>query len=342
MKKAKVSIIVPVYKAEEYIEKCVDSIIEQTYTDWELILVDDGSPDRSGVLCDAIAKKDSRITVIHKTNGGAASARNQGLDKATGDYVCFIDSDDYVSPTLLSDYMNAPEADIVICGIRMTIRGHKTDLSPIPGRYDISDFILNAGNIANMILIGSTVNKLYRRSLLEDNRARMATDIEDVGEDHIFNWRLLRYAKSISTIGNLNYTYVENPESLTRSMERFNATEYALKRLKFMTRLYDEINRIGDRIQRKAIQQLFQSYFFYNIIRPIYLNPSKRADRIGILNRYRQLQRDIECNPGESFKGPVNKLILSSTKLRPALSDMIIRLLLCPKNTFHKVKAKIR
>ena len=92
------SVIVPVYKVEAYLDECVESILNQTYTDLELILVDDGSPDRSGEMCDAWAERDSRVRVIHKPNGGVCSARNAGLDAARGEYAAFVDSDDWLDP----------------------------------------------------------------------------------------------------------------------------------------------------------------------------------------------------------------------------------------------------
>lgn len=94
------SIIVPVYKVEPYLHRCVDSILAQTFTDFELILVDDGSPDNCGAICDEYAAKDSRILVIHKENGGLSDARNAGLDIAKGEYIGFVDSDDYISPQM--------------------------------------------------------------------------------------------------------------------------------------------------------------------------------------------------------------------------------------------------
>lgn len=92
----KVSVIVPLYKAEKYIHRCVDSILAQTFTDWELLLIDDGSPDRSGEICDEYARKDNRIRVFHKKNGGVSSARNLGLDNMRGEYVTFVDADDWI------------------------------------------------------------------------------------------------------------------------------------------------------------------------------------------------------------------------------------------------------
>lgn len=115
---AEVSIIVPVYQVEKYIRQCVDSILAQTFTDFELILVDDGSKDRSGQICDEYAAMDRRVKVIHKENGGAADTRNRGMDQAVGNYVMFVDSDDYIAPSMLEYlYKNMlnENADIAAC-----------------------------------------------------------------------------------------------------------------------------------------------------------------------------------------------------------------------------------
>lgn len=106
-----ISIIVPVYKVEKYLDKCVESIVEQTYKNLEIILVDDGSPDNCPAMCDEWAKKDSRIKVIHKKNGGLSSARNAGLDGCTGDYIYFLDSDDYIADNCIEMLFNAIVSD---------------------------------------------------------------------------------------------------------------------------------------------------------------------------------------------------------------------------------------
>lgn len=115
------SIIVPVYNAEQYIRKCIDSILAQTFTEFELILVDDGSPDECGKICDEYQKKDSRIKVIHKQNGGQSSARNIALEFANGEYVCFVDSDDYVDENMLMDIdseIKTNESEVIIFGVK--------------------------------------------------------------------------------------------------------------------------------------------------------------------------------------------------------------------------------
>lgn len=120
MKANKISVIVPVFNVENYLEKCVKSIIEQTYKNLEVILVDDGSTDKSGFLCDELKKQDYRIKVIHKTNGGLSDARNAGIQVSTGKYLSFIDSDDYLERTALEQMMQAiliSHSEIAICNI---------------------------------------------------------------------------------------------------------------------------------------------------------------------------------------------------------------------------------
>jgi glycosyltransferase involved in cell wall biosynthesis len=115
-----ISVIVPIYNVEIYLEKCLNSIINQTYKNLEIILIDDGSPDNCGKICDEYAKKDKRIKVIHKPNGGLSDARNTGLDIAKGEYIAFVDSDDYIAEEMceeLLDIAQKEEADIVVCGV---------------------------------------------------------------------------------------------------------------------------------------------------------------------------------------------------------------------------------
>ena len=118
---ALISVIIPIYKAEKYIEKCVKSVLNQTYSNLEIILVEDGSPDRSGRICDELAKQDSRILVIHKENGGAATARNAGLDKMRGTYVAFVDADDYMEPNYIETLyktLSEHQAQVSVCGFK--------------------------------------------------------------------------------------------------------------------------------------------------------------------------------------------------------------------------------
>ena len=118
----KISVIVPVYKAEAYLHRCVDSILAQTFQDFEVLLIDDGSPDRSGEICDEYARKDKRVRVFHKENGGVSSARNMGLDNARGEYVCFVDSDDWLDEEMFaiicSFFLSNKQIDILFWGFQ--------------------------------------------------------------------------------------------------------------------------------------------------------------------------------------------------------------------------------
>lgn len=169
---AAISIIVPVYNVEQYLKKCVDSILAQTFTDYELILVDDGSPDRSGAICDQYAKQDPRVHVIHKPNGGLSDARNAGIDVAQAPYLAFIDSDDYIAPemfAMLYADITKEQADLAICGI-YDVYGDATPREK-PHTYEVltqeqAIIKIFEGNIISV----HAVNKLYRRELFADLR----------------------------------------------------------------------------------------------------------------------------------------------------------------------------
>ncbi|MGF2941895.1 glycosyltransferase family 2 protein [Enterococcus xiangfangensis] len=176
-----ISIIVPVYNVEKYLRKCVDSILAQTFTDFELILVDDGSPDNSGAICDQYAEKDSRIKVIHKENGGLSDARNAGIEVAKGKYLGFIDSDDYIADDmyeLLYNNIIKEKADLSICGIYHVYEGKE------PERKIEKYMVLNRDEATVLIFHGNqisdhAVNKLYSRSIFSELRYPLGKYHED-------------------------------------------------------------------------------------------------------------------------------------------------------------------
>ena len=176
------SVIVPIYKAEKYIRKCIDSILPQSFRDYELILVDDGSPDNCGVICDEYAAKDRRIKVIHKRNGGVSEARNMGLDIAAGTYISFIDPDDWVEPDLFYEtirFCENRQTDIVcfeVCEVR---NGRKR----FHYRFD-SDKVFSAREALEKILVdvidNSPCNKVYKKSVWNGVRFPAGRRFEDV------------------------------------------------------------------------------------------------------------------------------------------------------------------
>lgn len=187
-----VSIIVPAYNCIKSLEYCAHSIQQQTYTDFELILVDDGSIDGSGKLCDKFAAADSRIKVIHKPNGGVSSARNVGIDAATGEYITFCDSDDYLEPdyieTLLKTAKSNPDCGHIWCCFQ-TVSGYQKEnatsnyssVKPIL-HYTLQDYM----NLHEMWLDAEPWNKLYRTDIVQTAKVRFPEDLS-LGEDWLFN-----------------------------------------------------------------------------------------------------------------------------------------------------------
>ena len=187
----KVSIVVPVYKAEKCIGKCIQSLINQTVKDIEIILVDDGSPDNSGAICDEFSLSDERIRVIHKENGGVSSARNRGIEEAVGEYIVFVDSDDWVEENYVKRLLEAKnkcENSEVLCGyktINTTVGG--TGSNTVFSSLE-SDSVVPLDKymeLVNRILVQSPWNKLFKSSIIKDNSIKFDEKIS-LGEDLIF------------------------------------------------------------------------------------------------------------------------------------------------------------
>lgn len=181
---AEISIIVPVYQVEKYIRQCIESILAQTFTDFELILVDDGSKDNSGKICDEYAAKDKRIRVIHKENGGLSDARNNGLDKAVGKYFMFVDSDDYIAPKMAECLYNnilKEDADIAICNYRYVFENGEKDFSTENKAevLDGAEIFYNRKNERNYGFWTVAWNKLYKAEAFKNKRFRFGKYHED-------------------------------------------------------------------------------------------------------------------------------------------------------------------
>jgi len=218
-----ISVIVPVYKVEKYLDRCVASIAAQTYENLEIILVDDGSPDRCGVLCDQWELKDSRVRVIHKENGGLSSARNAGVAVATGAYVGFIDSDDYIHPQMFEKLYAAlieNNADISICNcdyvdeLTGAIDWNMRDISPVKTE------VLTREQVYEKIAVPkkgyayyvTAWNKLYPRSIFDELKFKEGF----IHEDEFFVHHLFGRCSRIATICDPLYFYVQRSGSITQ------------------------------------------------------------------------------------------------------------------------------
>lgn len=215
---ALISVIVPVYKAERYLEKCVRSILGQTYRNLEVILVDDGSPDRSGEICDAFEADDSRVRVIHQKNGGVSAARNAGLDSMTGEYFCFVDSDDYAEREMIAklhEAITSNDVDLAICGYNKVtsneIKQCHRESGVLVGKEIIARFAL-----AHYLDSGASSpwGKLYKNCVQLDLRFDRSISM---GEDLKFNIQFFETIEKMAIIEDCLYNYVDCAGSLTNS-----------------------------------------------------------------------------------------------------------------------------
>lgn len=225
-----ISIIIPVYKVESILSRCIKSIIVQSFSDFELILVDDGSPDNSGKICDMYANLDSRIKVVHQKNSGASVARNTGIKLAKGKYIGFVDSDDYVSEKYLSALISSAEennADIVMCNFvcvdendSVTEMSHGFAEGTVFDREKIRSIIYkNIFSNKNTVGYYALWNKLFKRDLIKDNNISLNASMS-FGEDMLFVLNCLRLCKSIAFTENKGYYYKMTPEGLFSKYRR--------------------------------------------------------------------------------------------------------------------------
>ena len=219
----KLSVIIPVYNAEEYLNKCIDSVLAQTETDLEVILVNDGSKDNSGIICDEYSKKDSRVKVIHQENQGVSSARNNAFGIAKGEFIGFVDSDDYIHPQMFEKMLTAAEnskSDIVLCDALTVYDNGKTELDTITQLPE--NCILKKTDFTPSILLemaGSIWRCIYKNSSCNDKPKFTFPIGVKFSEDRVFNIYAFGFADKISYIKEpLYYRYI----NLKSAVHRFH------------------------------------------------------------------------------------------------------------------------
>ena len=214
MNNPKISVIVPVYKAEKYLHRCVDSILSQTFKEFELILVDDGSPDKSGKICDEYAIKDTRVRVFHKTNGGVSSARNLALDSATGDLVMFVDSDDWIASDCLElciKEIHEEELDALQFGFVMVFDDRKSYRIKNGTCILSGEQYIQTGSF-NVAVWGG----VYKRNIIEEYNLRFLPQLK-LAEDQIFILSIFRYVQRIKYLEKNLYYYLQREDSAVHS-----------------------------------------------------------------------------------------------------------------------------
>lgn len=245
----KVSIIVPIYNVEKYLDRCMSSLLNQTLKDIEIIMVDDESPDNCPQMCDDYAKKDRRIKVVHKKNGGLGFARNSGLEIATGEYVAFVDSDDFVDVEMyekLYSIASTNDSDIVFCGFNSFENGQIVE-----GKSEVKSLTTYKNKNCEGVLLGMVNNcgdkksivkyemsvwhGIYKHQVMLDNGISFCSERKFISEDIIFHIDFIKHCQVISFIPDRFYYYCYNEESLTKT--------YRKERLGRHLILFDEIKR---------------------------------------------------------------------------------------------------
>ena len=285
-----ISIIVPIYNVEKYLSRCINSVLSQTFPDFELLLIDDGSTDKSGYICDGYAQKDSRIKVFHIENGGVSAARNYGLDNARGEWITFVDADDWIDKDMYYKLYNEAilsEADIVICDFYIYYNQNSKELiKSVSTESSKEDIIKNY-----MLSFTSLCNILVHRSLYEKYQLRIPEGFT-VCEDFWLSVQLFYYAKKISSVHVPLYFY--NRENINSILNNPNKTRYIDESKVFFD--------IVSFLKNKNVLPLYQreiSWRFLNSKQDLVLNPSKHKEFLELYpdsNKFILSCSDFLCN----------------------------------------------
>ena len=317
MNKELISVIVPVFNVEKYLERCVETIVNQTYKNLEIILVNDGSTDNSGELCDELARRDDRIKVVHKENGGLSDARNNGERESTGEYVIFIDSDDYIHHEMLNTLYNQiveKNADVSICGVMNVYSNSET-----PQCSDINmDFVCDKEGFLKEYLIGEKIpgsicNKLLKKSIAD----KLEFPVGKIYEDAFYHYDLINYADKYAVSTKPYYYYFHRGDSITTK-------PYAEKDLAYIDiyqKFYNEVMKNYPDLKEVAFFRLAYAHFFI-------------LDKMLLIENYREIKEYPAINhflkkhAFSIFKNPIFRTGRRISALALFLNIRLYRILL--------------
>ena len=329
-----VSIIVPIYNAEQYLRRCVDSILNQEYTDFELLLVNDGSTDASGDICEEYGDRDPRVIVIQKENTGVSDSRNRALDRARGKYLQFLDSDDWITPDATRLFVRAAEeygCDMVISdfyrvvGERLSPKGDIEEEGVLTREEFAAHMMENPADF----YYGVLWNKLYRRDIVEEHNLRMDTDISWC-EDFMFNLEYIRYAKVFYALHAPIYYYVKRKGSLASQGINISKTvKMKLNVFEYYNNFYKHVLEEEDyEKNRLQVYRFFIDAAGDGTVPPSILPGSKKLGDERVFVNTEILQ--AEGPAGEDYrKRKLLEHYLEPVALKGDLKVMDVRLLLC-------------
>ena len=293
-----ISIIIPVYNAEKYLRRCIESVLSQSFTDFELILVDDGSKDKSPQFCDEYASQDTRVRVIHKANGGVSAARNDGLDIAKGEYITFIDSDDWVERDYLSTLSNYRDYDIVFFSHRLIYEdGYISEFlfeAKEGDKQNIWEIVASLRkNAVGSNFYGYTWNKMFRRDIIEKYKIRFIEGLR-ISEDEVYTLDYCTHAKSIKVLPLCLYNYSVLGTGLTATKN--SADEYKKLADSYLAILNRENNNSIDKVYIPVIAE------------KLYMAAINQNNLLYALSRFKQMKNALK-------KGHINKVSSRKTRL---------------------------
>lgn len=297
-----ISIIIPVYNSADYLDQCINSVINQSYKDWECILINDGSKDDSGNICDKWNKIDNRIHVIHQTNQGVSAARNRGIQESSGEFITFIDSDDWIEQTYLYDLIQGikeSKADLVVSGLIQEFRNKNKNkivyLDTIT--YKISPKHIKVFVEMNKLsLLYGPVAKLYNSSIIKKNKLEFPLNYS-YGEDLIFNYQYLNHINQITNIPIINYHYRIIGNDTLSSIYRKDQFEINYSQWKLLQNFY---------LKKNMWNSISKEYMYYRLWGIIYdgifssLNPNynylKTILNINEINEISKWSHSFNCS----------------------------------------------
>lgn len=337
-----ISIIVPVYNAEKYIAHCIDSILSQTFANFEALLVNDGSTDESGKICDDYAKKNDRVRVIHKENGGVSSARNKGLDNATGNWICFIDSDDWVSTSYLQNFINAADEDTQLV-LQSFWHENETKQTSIPVylpdciinyNFELVSFLESAKNVHN----GFLWHRMFKRAIIEKEKVRFAVGVS-FAEDGWFFYQYLKTVQHFVLTSAIGYHYCFRQGSLTSSGNK-RPIDISLKVIRGFI---DSLSAFDMPEAKREQHTYFIRRYTWRLIESWFVNRAYQdtGNKKQCLNIVRQLISEYRLDDIIHVSFSLKLLIKALTWKDSVLKDLTIRNLLLYRKYKQKINAVI-
>jgi glycosyltransferase involved in cell wall biosynthesis len=286
----KISVIIPVYNTEKYLQRCIESVLKQTFDNFELLLINDGSIDNSGLVCNKYAEQDTRVRVFHKENGGVSTARNFGIEQARGKYITFVDSDDWVEEKFLSSFFISGneylEKTFVICGILKDSKHTSNILHTIESNSVEKENFNSLFLDYNLYKYGYAVAKLYNNRILQNYNIRFNKKLSNT-EDLLFMLEYIQYIDKVQFLSSFLYHYVDYDDhlSLSKKYYSYDAEYEAFNELKTITTRLSENFNLSTIVQQKTNEELGQKLF--RVIYSLYRPRSKKefATRIELLTK---------------------------------------------------------